>query len=103
VGASLLANAVGQSPHVQADSTLSRAGSLPQGSLQDLPFVGVAAGCDLLTLLFKDKIKRSQPAAAPTGRAVEFCGQKNAPNQSGRQSCGFAVSFLYDPQRPFAQ
>ncbi len=28
--------------------------------------VGAAAGCDLLTLLLKIKIKRSQPAAAPT-------------------------------------
>jgi hypothetical protein len=31
----------------------------------DLP-VGAAAGCDLLTLLLTIKIKRSQPAAAPT-------------------------------------
>jgi len=30
-----------------------------------LHHVGAAAGCDLLILLFK--IKRSQPAAAPTG------------------------------------
>jgi hypothetical protein len=29
--------------------------------------VGAAAGCDLLMLLFKGKINRSQPAAAPTG------------------------------------
>jgi hypothetical protein len=29
--------------------------------------VGAAAGCDLLILLLKNKIKRSQPAAAPTG------------------------------------
>jgi hypothetical protein len=28
--------------------------------------VEAAAGCDLLILLFKIKIKRSQPAAAPT-------------------------------------
>ncbi len=28
--------------------------------------VGAAEGCDLLTLIFKIKIKRSQPAAAPT-------------------------------------
>ncbi|MBP5959044.1 hypothetical protein ICA16_25545 [Pseudomonas anatoliensis] len=28
--------------------------------------VGAAEGCDLLTLLFRNKIKRSQPAAAPT-------------------------------------
>jgi len=28
--------------------------------------VGAAAGCDLLILFFKIKIKRSQPAAAPT-------------------------------------
>jgi hypothetical protein len=27
---------------------------------------GAAAGCDLLMLVFNDKIKRSQPAAAPT-------------------------------------
>src|ERR1700759_3405843 len=31
------------------------------------PSVGPAEGCDLLILFFK--IKRSQPAAAPTGRA----------------------------------
>jgi hypothetical protein len=29
--------------------------------------VGAAEGCDLLILLLKNKIKRSQPAAAPTG------------------------------------
>jgi hypothetical protein len=29
--------------------------------------VGAAAGCDLLILLLKTKIKRSQLAAAPTG------------------------------------
>jgi hypothetical protein len=29
--------------------------------------VGAAEGCDLLLLLLKIKIKRSQPAAAPTG------------------------------------
>ncbi|MBK5352455.1 hypothetical protein JFU37_08035 [Pseudomonas sp. TH41] len=28
--------------------------------------VGAAEGCDLLILLLKTKIKRSQPAAAPT-------------------------------------
>ncbi len=32
--------------------------------------VGAAAGCDLLTLIFKNKVKRSQPAAAPTGKQV---------------------------------
>ena len=31
------------------------------------PSVGAAAGCDLLILLLKIKIKRSQPSAAPTG------------------------------------
>jgi hypothetical protein len=30
------------------------------------PKAGAAAGCDLLTLFFETKIKRSQPAAAPT-------------------------------------
>jgi hypothetical protein len=36
------------------------------------PHVGAAEGCDLLTLFFeiKSKIKRSQPAAAPTGRSA---------------------------------
>jgi hypothetical protein len=29
--------------------------------------VGAAEGCDLLILSFKNKINRSQPAAAPTG------------------------------------
>jgi hypothetical protein len=29
--------------------------------------VGAAEGCDLLALFLKDKIKRSQPSAAPTG------------------------------------
>jgi hypothetical protein len=29
--------------------------------------VGAAAGCDPLILIFKSKIKGSQPAAAPTG------------------------------------
>jgi hypothetical protein len=29
--------------------------------------VGAAAGCDLLILIFKNQIKRSQPSAAPTG------------------------------------
>ncbi|PTT25641.1 DUF4381 domain-containing protein [Pseudomonas sp. HMWF021] len=32
--------------------------------------VGAAEGCDLLILLFKGKIKRSQPSAAPTGVAA---------------------------------
>jgi len=33
--------------------------------------VGAAEGCDLLTLFFKIKIKRSQPSAAPTqGRVM---------------------------------
>jgi len=31
------------------------------------PPVGAAEGCDLLTLIVKNKIKRSQPSAAPTG------------------------------------
>ncbi len=38
--------------------------------------VGAAEGCDLLTLIFKNKIKRSQPAAAPTGGCA---GTKNMP------------------------
>jgi len=29
-------------------------------------FVGAAEGCDLLTLILKSRIKRSQPSAAPT-------------------------------------
>ncbi|WP_150615426.1 hypothetical protein [Pseudomonas fluorescens] len=29
--------------------------------------VGAAEGCDLLILIFKSKIKRSQPSATPTG------------------------------------
>jgi hypothetical protein len=29
--------------------------------------VGAAEGCDLLILTFQNKIKRSQPSAAPTG------------------------------------
>jgi hypothetical protein len=34
--------------------------------------VGAAEGCDLLILLFKKiQIKRSQPAAAPTGIGLE--------------------------------
>jgi hypothetical protein len=39
--------------------------------------VGAAEGCDLLILICKNKIKRSQPAAAPTGRcqvAMIHCG-----------------------------
>jgi hypothetical protein len=44
--------------------------------------VGAAAGCDLLIRLFKSQIKRSQPAAAPTGGLIVL--KKNAPNQSGR-------------------
>ncbi|WP_236645199.1 hypothetical protein, partial [Pseudomonas sp. RIT288] len=32
--------------------------------------VGAAAGCDLLILILKSKIKRSQPSAAPTGNGV---------------------------------
>ncbi|MNN56783.1 hypothetical protein D3C81_1717330 [compost metagenome] len=35
--------------------------------------VGAAAGCDLLILLFNIKIKRSQPAAAPTGCGRVTC------------------------------
>ncbi|WP_232967019.1 hypothetical protein, partial [Pseudomonas koreensis] len=33
-----------------------------------VPTVGAAAGCDLLILILKNKIKRSQPSAAPTVR-----------------------------------
>ncbi|MCU7218365.1 hypothetical protein [Pseudomonas sp. VE 196-7] len=38
--------------------------------------VGAAAGCDLLILVFinKSKIKRSQPAAAPTRLCQQVCG-----------------------------
>jgi hypothetical protein len=32
--------------------------------------VGAAEGCDLLILIFKIKVKRSQPSAAPTGLRV---------------------------------
>jgi hypothetical protein len=32
--------------------------------------VGAAEGCDLLILLFKGNVKRSQPSAAPTGVAA---------------------------------
>ena len=32
--------------------------------------VGAAEGCDLLMLILKNKIKRSQPSAAPTGGIV---------------------------------
>jgi hypothetical protein len=38
-------------------------GMRPEGKAH----VGAAAGCDLLTLVLKNTIKRSQPAAAPTG------------------------------------
>jgi hypothetical protein len=34
--------------------------------------VGAAAGCDLLILFLKIKIKRSQPAAAPAGCTTSF-------------------------------
>ncbi|EJN22667.1 hypothetical protein PMI36_03025 [Pseudomonas sp. GM79] len=34
--------------------------------------VGAAEGCDLLILSFKNKVKRSQPAAAPTGIGCTF-------------------------------
>jgi hypothetical protein len=37
-----------------------------------LPPVGAAEGCDLLILLLKNNIKRSQPAAAPTGVEVDL-------------------------------
>ncbi|CAI8894885.1 hypothetical protein EMIT0232MI5_30377 [Pseudomonas sp. IT-232MI5] len=30
-------------------------------------YVGAAEGCDLLILILKIKVKRSQPSAAPTG------------------------------------
>ncbi|WP_160165325.1 hypothetical protein [Pseudomonas sp. GM30] len=35
--------------------------------LNELRPVGAAEGCDLLMVLLKNKIKRSQPSAAPTG------------------------------------
>ncbi|EPA97184.1 hypothetical protein PG5_24930 [Pseudomonas sp. G5(2012)] len=41
--------------------------------------VGAAAGCDLLILIFKSKIKRSQPAAAPTKDTIEPFQQESAP------------------------
>ncbi|VVO91946.1 hypothetical protein PS898_02362 [Pseudomonas fluorescens] len=37
------------------------------------PPVGAAEGCDLLTLILKNKVKRSQPSAAPTeGRIAKM-------------------------------
>jgi hypothetical protein len=51
---------------------LSRAGSLPQVSGTPLIPVGAAEGCDLLILIFKMKIKRPQPSAAPTGGDVNI-------------------------------
>jgi hypothetical protein len=35
--------------------------------------VGAAEGCDLLIFVFKIKIKRSQPSAAPTGEGAVIC------------------------------
>jgi hypothetical protein len=37
---------------------------------QPITHVGAAAGCDLLILLLKDKVKGSQPSAAPTGDRI---------------------------------
>jgi hypothetical protein len=37
------------------------------GRYRLIPTVGAAAGCDLLILLLKANVKRSQPSAAPTG------------------------------------
>ncbi|MBK5533339.1 hypothetical protein JFT91_12115 [Pseudomonas sp. TH08] len=34
--------------------------------------VGAAEGCDLLILILKNKIKRSQPSAAPTGDGLRL-------------------------------
>jgi hypothetical protein len=38
--------------------------------------VGAAEGCDLLILIFKNKIKRSQPSAAPTGAGQDSAAIK---------------------------
>jgi hypothetical protein len=74
VGVSLLAMAVCQATSMLIVMPSSRAGSLPQliGVVRKVCerhkiSAGAAEGCDLLMLLFKVKIKRSQPSAAPTG------------------------------------
>src|SRR5689334_24713245 len=46
---------------------------------------------------------RTQPSAAATGGDQEIAGKKNAPNQSGRQMCSAAVSFLSGLQRLMSQ
>ncbi|MBV6827146.1 hypothetical protein [Pseudomonas sp. PD9R] len=52
--------------------------------------VGAAEGCDLLILILKNKIKRSQPSAAPTGSNVIrdnpeqlYCRQRSVSAQKG--------------------
>ncbi|MCU7218387.1 hypothetical protein, partial [Pseudomonas sp. VE 196-7] len=44
------------------------AGVHEPGTGTQYPPVGAAEGCDLLILILKNKIKRSQPSAAPTGQ-----------------------------------
>jgi hypothetical protein len=39
---------------------------ISESRTQSIAPVGAAEGCDLLILIFKNQIKRSQPAAAPT-------------------------------------
>ncbi|QAX85727.1 hypothetical protein C2E19_18575 [Pseudomonas sp. DTU12.3] len=92
MGASLLANAVGQSPRVQAGTTLSRAGSLPQGFValgsslaQHMPHVGAAAGCDPLILLLNLKKQNQKIAACGSSYrgGFVFRGQKKRPEPVG--------------------
>jgi hypothetical protein len=58
------------------DSGTAGATRIKAESIQDPPKipVGAAEGCDLLLLMsiFKNNIKRSQPAAAPTGGGVSL-------------------------------
>ncbi|WP_238552734.1 hypothetical protein, partial [Pseudomonas sp. GM80] len=54
------------------------------------------AGCDLLMLIFNDKIKRSQPSAAPTGVSgcIQFFVLSPDNFQVGhRSSDNFVVNF----------
>ncbi|WP_282413831.1 hypothetical protein, partial [Pseudomonas sp. PS01299] len=48
----------------------------PHNFVLDAQPVGAAAGCDLLTLIFKTK--RSQPAAAPTGIGASQANNSDA-------------------------
>src|ERR1700759_1977293 len=49
--------------------------------------VGAAAGCDLLILILKKKIKRSQPAAALTRGHQLDCAVSSSGNASSGSSC----------------